>query len=432
MHNGRNNYLKLYDAIAEQKQYEEKALIDKFKDEKFTNNFPMAKNYLYNIILKSLRYYHSGDNSEYRIRECLDRFDILFNKCLFHQCIKMINKAESLAKKYQLTDMQLPVLNRKLQLIKMNFFNYSKNEVNNILTNYMTAIEKTKNYYLYNQALIDLLQLEKQSGLLISGDLKKRFDYVTRRPLLQDPDHAASLWAKETFHAIWGQYYRIKNEQNYHNYHTDQTIRFFKQNPEYIKEWPWLYLYHLFQRVKLIFQRPQELKSILDHMEKIPESSPLVQTFKIFINNYCNFYLYFSTFDPAYKINPTRELKKLDHLDRSLFPSHRINLTFVFAFYAFAHGNYSSSLKIMHPLFTNTTYKNHKPLYYNAILLRVMNHYGLKNWDLVEQLSKTNYKECKKEKPGGYEIAFFNALRTMDYSSFASQRISTLNYLRKN
>ena len=56
---GKNNYMMLFEAIDKQIEYDEKAIINKFSKEQFVKQFPVAKNYLYNLILKALDVYHS-------------------------------------------------------------------------------------------------------------------------------------------------------------------------------------------------------------------------------------------------------------------------------------------------------------------------------------------------------------------------------------
>ena len=51
-----NNYVALFDTIDRQKSYNEEAIIKKFADRKFARRLPVAKNYLYELILKSMNF----------------------------------------------------------------------------------------------------------------------------------------------------------------------------------------------------------------------------------------------------------------------------------------------------------------------------------------------------------------------------------------
>ena len=69
-----NKYIKIFDAIDKQKEYNEKELIRKFKGEPILNNFAVAKNYLFKFILKSLESYNTSIKSE--LRSSLNQIEI--------------------------------------------------------------------------------------------------------------------------------------------------------------------------------------------------------------------------------------------------------------------------------------------------------------------------------------------------------------------
>src|ERR1700749_4471972 len=61
-----NKYIKIFEAIDRQKEYNEKEIVKKFKNDPILNNFAVAKNYLFRFILKCLESYHSNVKSELR------------------------------------------------------------------------------------------------------------------------------------------------------------------------------------------------------------------------------------------------------------------------------------------------------------------------------------------------------------------------------
>ncbi len=50
LQSGEKNYLKIFDAIDDQSVYDEHALKESFKNEKFIKHFPSEKNHLYKLI----------------------------------------------------------------------------------------------------------------------------------------------------------------------------------------------------------------------------------------------------------------------------------------------------------------------------------------------------------------------------------------------
>ncbi len=93
------NYIKLFDAIDEQENYDEQAIKSHFKDEAFTKQFSVAKNYLYKLILRSLEAYHS--DIDFEIGSLINQARILFRKTLFKQAGKWLKKAKKLCYKHE-------------------------------------------------------------------------------------------------------------------------------------------------------------------------------------------------------------------------------------------------------------------------------------------------------------------------------------------
>lgn len=90
-----SNYIKIFNAIDAQSTYSEQKLINKFKYERFINQFAVAKNYLYNIILESLEAYHHSGAME--LRGLLNRIEILTDKGLYTHAKKLLKKARRMA-----------------------------------------------------------------------------------------------------------------------------------------------------------------------------------------------------------------------------------------------------------------------------------------------------------------------------------------------
>ena len=94
---GKKKYLELFDAIAEQDQYDEEKIREKFSGEQFLNQLSSAKHYLYHLILKSLRDFHQPQ--ERKIHDIQHDASILTDKGLYPQAAKALKRGLALAKK---------------------------------------------------------------------------------------------------------------------------------------------------------------------------------------------------------------------------------------------------------------------------------------------------------------------------------------------
>jgi hypothetical protein len=91
-------YVKLFDLLEKQKTLDEDALCIKLKI-KERSQFSNLKRHLYKQILSSMRLAQIAKNSEIQIREYQDFADLLYEKGLYLQSLKILDKAKLLAQK---------------------------------------------------------------------------------------------------------------------------------------------------------------------------------------------------------------------------------------------------------------------------------------------------------------------------------------------
>jgi hypothetical protein len=85
-----NNYLLLFEAIAAQKAYDEAALRRQFAGMAFLNNLAEAKSYLYQSLLRSMRFSRGAESPETELREVLDHLELLHEKGLIEQAERQV------------------------------------------------------------------------------------------------------------------------------------------------------------------------------------------------------------------------------------------------------------------------------------------------------------------------------------------------------
>lgn len=114
------NYIKLFDAIDLQHEYDENALKKIFKQEKFIKQFSVAKNYLYEAILRALTTYHQEQYVEQKVFALFSQTQILIDKGLYLQAIKWLKKGIEICETNELIGLrfQLHLLERKLYLLQ--------------------------------------------------------------------------------------------------------------------------------------------------------------------------------------------------------------------------------------------------------------------------------------------------------------------------
>lgn len=92
-----NKYIKLFDAVNHPRGYNEAALQKKLGYTNNSNSLAVAKNYLFQLILRALRHYHSGNNVLAEVIELLQDTHSLYARRLFGAAQKQLEKARKLA-----------------------------------------------------------------------------------------------------------------------------------------------------------------------------------------------------------------------------------------------------------------------------------------------------------------------------------------------
>ena len=77
LQSGEKNYIKLFDAIERQNEYDEEAIKRQFSGETFIKHLPSEKNHLYKLILKSLRLFYSENTVSAILAEHIQSIEIL-------------------------------------------------------------------------------------------------------------------------------------------------------------------------------------------------------------------------------------------------------------------------------------------------------------------------------------------------------------------
>lgn len=149
-----SNYLKLFEAMDAQREYDEKAIRKKFKKETFCKQLHVTKSYLRQLILKSLRNFHGKISKDAELKDALRNAEILFHKELYPLCHAELKKAEAIARSFEINTSlaEIIVWKRKLEQA-MHSQHY--NRFAELLHEQEKAIDAMRNTNLYWQHAVN-------------------------------------------------------------------------------------------------------------------------------------------------------------------------------------------------------------------------------------------------------------------------------------
>ena len=196
-----NNYLLLFNAIVEQKEYDEQQIKSQFRNEKFVKQLNVLKVYLYRLIIKSLRQFYTSSDKDMILKDLVTHSLILLKKGLYDESYRMINSAKETARfeknHFALAEIlslekklvgQMNIRSKEELLRKITF------EEDVILTEILLFQKYTK--------IMNVLDADLISCMFTSGDkmYSEKYEHISYIPLLEkEPDTCS----EETLHLFY-------------------------------------------------------------------------------------------------------------------------------------------------------------------------------------------------------------------------------------
>jgi hypothetical protein len=202
---GQNNYLRLFDAIEKQKKYSEQKIKSLFKKETFISHLPSEKNYLFHLIQRSLRNYHSESNVDVQIKELLIDAEVLQEKSLPILCRKTLRKAKKLA-----------YLHERLafipEIVRLESRLFSLNDLDAIYKEEREVLKKIGIINHYRSLSNKVAKLVAAAHQLRSKSEWAAFEKIIADPFMKQESKANTLTAQVYFFYIRGVYHELKGD----------------------------------------------------------------------------------------------------------------------------------------------------------------------------------------------------------------------------
>lgn len=231
LQDGDKKYVQLFDAIDRQSEYNEADLLEQFKGERFTRQFSVAKNYLYNYILKTLHVFHKDQYSE--LSTLMHQIQILMGKNLYEQAAKMVRKAKHLAERQErfqeilyLLEYERAILHRTVQTKKFEAFLQSIQEKEN------SVVAQLENLLKLNHLYDEIYLLMNKTNVARGSEDRAQVDRILKNPLLQDGENALSVRGRLKMLDILVDSYKFKNDHPKCLVYLNEMVNVFESHPD--------------------------------------------------------------------------------------------------------------------------------------------------------------------------------------------------------
>ena len=401
--------LKLFTAIDKQKEYDEKALKTKFKNESFVKHFAVVKNNLFKVILKALRLYHADSHPVEIVNQYKDNYIILLmNKGLADLASAQLAKAIKVAEENNLlTEMLLLKSWRNNSMMLDVFLHNSEIDVEAPLKEPLEQVKVIEDFHksvylrrkieLFHhknlirtkaslQTLIDWANepflVEEQKSLSVASQVIKIEAAITCHVSLKEYSKA-QLLSKKLIELSSNKISKILNVGNFCNY-IYVSLR--------VDDW------------KVIDGKIQECLTLLDLLNK--DKVKIIENDKYYYDlqyhsklTHC---LFHSKFKSIQDIIPNIiENYLVTEKNLSLFYKWVFNYEFAYAY--FIIGEFEEAQKHIVKLLNTSVPKNRKDYFIATHILNLFNHYELGNQEHLSYQIK-NTKELIKRQDYYFEF----------------------------
>jgi len=422
----RKNYLRLFDAIDAQENYDEEALRETFRNDAFVRQFHVAKHYLYRLILRSLRSFRNDSSIEARVRELIMDIRILHEKGLHRQRDRLLKKAKELATEFELETSLLELFD-----MEEAYHILSHEEAVRLRDERIALLRQLENAY-------ELDVLSNRLGHIIFGHGKPRettsraaLEEIVGHPLLRDETSLLSRRARSTFYFIHSGYHFALDNLEEAGEYTRKRVAMIEESPQRLLEYADSYVRGLTNLLVLHARgwREEEFHQTLAKMRAMPEKlrsrgQPdqrlLYRIFNFSHGTEIGYHIARGEFAEAARVVPAIEQGIVEH-ERYIMASDLLRFHFLIAYTCFGLGDHRLALDHIGRALSLTGLVARLEVYDAARLFELIIHYELGNLDLLEYRLRSAYRYFRqKDAPHLFERIVLAYLRKI--SSLQTKR----------
>lgn len=300
------NYLKVFEAINKQDKYDEDELLKKFRRENFVKQFGVTKNYLFNMILKSMQEYNEENFIEWKIRNMFLQIKMLASKGLDEDAGKLIKKTKELAWQYEYYHVIMDVLHIEKYLFG-NFRIYEQTSENfaNIAKDDEDTFDIAQTHKSVGHVWHWLTLLEQQIGKYSCEVIKKQADEIVNVACMKTEPHT-SYNSQFRYYASWSLYYNLIDD-HLNNYECCRRCILIRE--EQIEKQPLQNMDPLasYYNFLIACEKANKWDEFEDYLQKIKDyNAPTIEVNIRRMHNYCwcglMYYLHLQDYKKAYEI----------------------------------------------------------------------------------------------------------------------------------
>jgi hypothetical protein len=265
---GNQNYIQLFDAIDRQTSvYNENEILQSFqKDSGLIHHLPSIKSYLYKLILKALENYYRFSSAAVEINNLLNEAEVLFNRALYLQSYKVLQKAKNMALVNEQFEQLISILKWENRISEVGL-GASKGIIDH---HTLFKQEKRLLLHLENESTYRVLSNRMRNLFFSSGLVRNRekeiaLEKIIKNPFLLNEKRATTFFSLQSYHYIHSFYYFMQGNGVKSLEYINLRLRLFEENLQMKKKYFEMYISVMSSLLNVLLEqerRPEYLKSL--------------------------------------------------------------------------------------------------------------------------------------------------------------------------
>lgn len=414
---GDKKYIQLFDAINKQKSYDERSLLEQFKGERFTKQFSVPKNYLYNYLLKTLIIFQKDQQSD--LGNLLNQVRVLLSKNLYQQAHKLVRKAKLMAERQE----RFPELLELLKHERIIFRQTAKQKefrafIALIQQKELEAIGQFQQLLTYEH-LYDEIQmvLGKSANSRSHSDLNA-FSHILKNDLVTDPTKASSTRARIRRLDILMNINRYSGNLSKSLEYSEETIAIYDQNPTIKRDDNLRYIISLSNLAILYYHQKKDPETSAELLQKLKNTEVYTpqEQLRVF-EKYYHFSLALAI-GTGNKELGQRAISELEDnfklIEGKIRKTQELGIYYSSAYFYLQIGLPEKALFWVNKVLNEPKTELRTDLQTMARILNLVIHYELQNFDVIEYSIKSATRFLsKKDRLYAYERSILRLVRKM-------------------
>lgn len=403
---GENNYVRLFDYLDSATEFDEKKLFDDFKGEAFLNKFSIAKKRLYDQLLASLQNYHTHSNKESQVYRMVHGADILYDKLLYSQAQKVLRSAEKISIKHQFTNAVIEIRRKQKRILEKNMY------VDIELQEIESRQVKDQKYHDQSQFEDALWHVKSKLFMRLNscGVARTKEDKINYAKIFGEYKKVKSP-AEPTFESVYlinhieSAYFFAIQEKLDAYIVLQKNFLLFNDQTIFINEFPERYLsiltnlVYCAEELKLQHESKKHLAAIKTFEQALSNNLSEDLKVKLFVtisSIELSMLCKHGDFNAAHMLIP-KIMEQLTKWEENISSARRAYILYKISTVFLINNQPNEALKTVRMIINDSLLEKKEEIVCNALLLEIIIHVELKNFDFIRYSAKNAQRFLKKK-----------------------------------